>query len=116
MEQWHGQRGVGPSILPGSLTSCPVHLFPVAGGVCSILMYYVDHSLGLTMMVVVFWSIFVPMACGASYGIAPFITRRGLGVATGLIGAGGNVGSAVTQAIFFTGVNMTVAEGFKWMG
>ncbi|KAI3430842.1 hypothetical protein D9Q98_009253 [Chlorella vulgaris] len=86
------------------------------GGVCSILMFYVDHSLGATMAVVVMWSLFVPMACGASYGIAPFITRRGLGVATGLIGAGGNAGSAVTQALFFTGANMTVAEGFLWMG
>jgi uncharacterized membrane protein len=79
-------------------------------------MFYVDHSLGATMAVVVMWSLFVPMACGASYGIAPFITRRGLGVATGLIGAGGNAGSAVTQALFFTGANMTVAEGFLWMG
>lgn len=92
-------------------------------------------------------------------GIAPFITRRGLGVATGLIGAGGessraffcsalypplpaasftpvcpppylpshlalpptlcpsgNTGSAITQAIFFTGAGMTTSEGFKWMG
>ena len=52
-------------------------------------MFYTSHSLGATMAVVVCWSLFVPMACGASYGIAPFITRRGLGVATGLIGAGG---------------------------
>ena len=44
-------------------------------------------------------------------GIAPFITRRGLGVATGLIGAGGNTGSAITQAIFFTSASMTIAEG-----
>lgn len=86
------------------------------GGVCSILMYYADHSLGLTMVVVAFWSLFVPMSCGATYGIAPFITRRGLGVATGLIGAGGNTGSAITQAIFFTSASMTIAEGFKWMG
>ena len=56
------------------------------------------------------------MSCGATYGIAPFITRRGLGVASGLIGAGGNTGSAVTQAIFFTANGMTLAEGFKWMG
>lgn len=79
-------------------------------------MFYTDSSLGLTMMVVALWSIFVPMGCGATYGIAPFITRRGLGVASGLIGAGGNTGAAVTQAIFFTSNSMTLAEGFKWMG
>jgi NNP family nitrate/nitrite transporter-like MFS transporter len=68
------------------------------------------------MFVVACWSIFVPMACGASFGVAPFITRRGLGVATGLIGSGGNAGAAVTQAIFFTATAMTLAEGFLWMG
>ena len=80
------------------------------------MMYVAQHSLGATMVVVVFWSIFVPMACGASFGVAPFITRRGLGVATGLIGSGGNAGAAVTQAIFFTATSMSLAEGFKWMG
>jgi NNP family nitrate/nitrite transporter-like MFS transporter len=79
-------------------------------------MFYTSHSLGATMAVVAFWSIFIPMACGSTYGIAPFITRRGLGVATGLIGAGGNTGSAITQALFFTGTSMTTVEGFKWMG
>ena len=86
------------------------------GGVCSLLMYYARDSLGLTMTIVGFWSVFVPMACGASFGVAPFITRRGLGVATGLIGSGGNAGSSVTQALFFTATAMTVSEGFKWMG
>ena len=28
----------------------------------------------------------------------------------------GNAGSAVTQALFFTGTNMTTLEGFKWLG
>lgn len=42
-----------------------------AGGMCSILMYYTSGSLGHTMAVVVFWSLFVPMACGATYGEAP---------------------------------------------
>lgn len=59
------------------------------GGACSIGMSYLSDSLGLTMIIIVAWSIFVPMACGASYGVAPFITRRGLGAATGFIGAGG---------------------------
>ena len=80
------------------------------------LMYYTKSSLGLTMMIVAFWSILVPMACGASYGIVPFITKRGLGSASGMVGAGGNTGAAITQAIFFTSASMTTAEGFKWMG
>jgi NNP family nitrate/nitrite transporter-like MFS transporter len=86
------------------------------GGLCSLLMFYTKSSLGLTMMIVAFWSILVPMACGASYGIVPFITKRGLGSASGMVGAGGNTGSAITQAIFFTSASMTTAEGFKWMG
>ncbi len=86
------------------------------GGVCSLCMYPARNSLGLTMFVVVCWSIFVPMACGASFGVAPFITRRGLGVATGLIGSGGNAGSSITQAIFFTSAAMTLSEGFLYMG
>ena len=86
------------------------------GGLCSILMYVTRDSLGSTMAVVVFWSIFVPMACGASFGIAPFITRRGLGVASGFIGCGGNIGGAITQAIFFNNTSLSVPEAFQWMG
>ena len=81
------------------------------GGVLSCCMYAARNSLGSTMTVVAFWSIFVPFACGASFGVAPFITRRGLGVATGLIGSGGNAGGAITQAILFTSTSMTLAEG-----
>ncbi len=57
------------------------------------------------MAVYVIWSILVPAACGATFGVAPFITRRGLGYAIGFIGAGGNAGSSITQAAFFTSVS-----------
>lgn len=86
------------------------------GGVMPIILSYMSGSLGLTMMCIAIWAIFVPMACGATYGVAPFITRRGLGVATGLIGAGGNAGGAINQALFFTSPSMTTAEGYRWMG
>lgn len=86
------------------------------GGVLSILMYVTRNTLGGTMAVVAVWSLAIPMACGATFGVAPFITKRGLGVATGLVGSGGNAGSSITQAIFFTNPAMTVAQGFQWMG
>jgi len=93
-----------------------LYVVQMGGGICSLCMYYTRNSLGLTMMIVSFWSILVPMACGASYGIVPFITKRGLGNASGLVGAGGNTGGAITQAIFFTSASMTTAQGFLWMG
>lgn len=39
-----------------------------------------------------------------------------MGVATGLIGAGGNAGAAITTAIFFTPNSISDREGFRWMG
>ncbi len=59
-------------------------------------------------------------ACGAHFGVAPFISRRAYGVVSGVIGAGGNVGAIVTQTIFFAGSKqspqLTTQEGLIWMG
>ena len=69
-----GQAAARARSCPASLTCSAkqnsVHdpALQPAGGVCSILMFYTSHSLGATMAVVVAWSLFVPMGCGASYG------------------------------------------------
>lgn len=86
------------------------------GGLFCMILFWTKDSLGATMAIILIFSVWVQMAEGASYGVVPFITKRGLGVASGLIGAGGNAGSAVTQAIFFTSGSMTTPEGWKWMG
>jgi nitrate/nitrite transporter NarK len=44
----------------------------------------------------------VQMACGATYGVVPFVSKRGYGLVTGIVGGGGSTGSAVTTAIFFS--------------
>merc|ERR1712176_124275 len=44
------------------------------------------------------------------------ISRRALGVVSGFVGAGGNAGSSITQAAFFTPDSLTTQEGIKWMG
>jgi MFS transporter, NNP family, nitrate/nitrite transporter len=86
------------------------------GGVLCIVLGLVDGSFAATLVVLIAFSIFVPMACGATYGVVPFVSRRALGIVCGLVGAGGNAGSAITQAAFFANASWSTQKGFVWMG
>lgn len=90
----------------------------LSGAFC-IIFWMVDYSLSATIIVMLIFSIFCQQACGAHFGIVPFVSRRSYGVVSGIVGAGGNVGAIVTQVIFFAGSAyspvMTVQEGLKWM-
>jgi NNP family nitrate/nitrite transporter-like MFS transporter len=76
----------------------------------------VERSLANSIGVMVVFSFFIEAACGAAYGVVPFISQRALGVVCGMVGAGGNAGSAIAQAIFFTPAVLSVQDAFKWMG
>mmetsp|Transcript_5328 Transcript_5328/g.9214 ORF Transcript_5328/g.9214 Transcript_5328/m.9214 type:complete len:551 (-) Transcript_5328:681-2333(-) len=90
------------------------------GGVSCLVMGHVDYSEGGTIAAMLIFSIFCQQACGATFGVVPFVSRRAYGVVSGAVGAGGNVGAIITQTIFFLGATyspvFTTAEGFRWMG
>jgi len=77
---------------------------------------FVYNSLGATMAVLVVFSIWCQQACGLSCGVVPFVSKRSTGLVYGLVGAGGNTGAAVTQAIFFTYTALSPTQGFFYMG
>jgi NNP family nitrate/nitrite transporter-like MFS transporter len=81
-----------------------------------ILMALAKDSLGTTIAMMVLFSICVQASEGASYGIVPYITRRALGVASGFIGAGGNAGSTICIALFFTKDSIETYDGIMYMG
>jgi NNP family nitrate/nitrite transporter-like MFS transporter len=76
-------------------------VFQVCCGAFSIILGNVDNTFGGTIAVMIIFSAFVQSAEGACYGVVPFVSRRAYGVVAGLVGAGGNTGSAVTKALFF---------------
>ncbi|HYX35486.1 MAG TPA: MFS transporter [Oligoflexus sp.] len=61
-------------------------------------------TLGSAIGLMLVFSLFCQMACGATYAVVPFIQNKALGPVAGLVGAGGNVGAIATGLLFGGGI------------
>lgn len=61
-----------------------LYIIQTCGGLFCIGMGLTDYTLGGTLACMVVFSIFCQQACGAHFGIAPFISRRAYGVVRGV--------------------------------
>ena len=72
-------------------------------------------ALPLAIATLLVFSLFVQMACGATYGVVPFVNRRAMGTVAGIVGAGGNAG-AVAAGFLFRSEGLAVQQGFLYLG
>ena len=74
-----------------------------------------SDTMGISIIIILCFSIAVQMAEGLHFGIVPYVSRPALGIVSGMVGAGGNLGSVIALNIFFTGSQRT-DEGILWLG
>eukprot|EP00928_Gymnodinium_smaydae_P043637 TRINITY_DN291_c0_g1_i1.p1 TRINITY_DN291_c0_g1~~TRINITY_DN291_c0_g1_i1.p1 ORF type:complete len:549 (-),score=113.05 TRINITY_DN291_c0_g1_i1:275-1921(-) len=55
----------------------------------------------VALAVLIFFSLFVQMAEGTSYGIVPFMNKQQLAIVSALVGAGGNLGAVIAGFGFY---------------
>merc|ERR1712159_526973 len=72
-------------------------------------------TLGLVIFIMFLFSIAVQMAEGLTFGIVPSVSCPALGVVSGMVDAGGNLGAVLTTSIFFKGAFRSDA-GIVYMG
>ncbi|MBA0605891.1 hypothetical protein Godav_018423 [Gossypium davidsonii] len=72
----------------------------------------VAGSIGVMCM----FSVFVQAASGLTFGIVPFVSKRSLGVISGMTGSGGTVGAVVTQLLLFSGDKFSTQTSISVMG
>jgi NNP family nitrate/nitrite transporter-like MFS transporter len=75
-------------------------------------------SAGSFTMAIVFmlsFALFLKMANGATYGIVPFINEKNIGLVSGVVGAGGNLGGMLF-GFLFKSESISYVQAFTYIG
>lgn len=72
-------------------------------------------SFGLAILSMLSFALFLKMANGATYGIVPFVNEQNVGLISGVVGAGGNLGGMLF-GFLFRSESITYVQAFRYIG
>lgn len=72
-------------------------------------------SLPMAIVSMLTFAMFLKMANGSTYAIVPFVNPRAVGVISGVVGAGGNIGGML-MGFLFKSQSITYAQAFLYIG
>ena len=72
-------------------------------------------SLMVAIITMLSFALFLKMSNGATYGIVPFVNTKNVGVISGIVGAGGNLGGMLFGFLFKSSA-ITYVQAFTYIG
>jgi len=82
---------------------------------CGMILFAHAGSLSMAIISMVTFALFLKMANGATYAITPFVNEKNVGMVSGIVGAGGNVGGMLF-GFLFKSATITYVEAFQYIG
>lgn len=80
-----------------------------------LIMFASAGSFGMAIFSMITFALFLKMANGTTYAITPFVNEKNVGLVSGIVGAGGNVGGMLF-GFLFKSKNITYLEAFSYIG
>ena len=80
-----------------------------------LIFFAASGNLGMAIFSMLVFALFLKMANGATYAIVPFINEKNVGLVSGIVGAGGNLGGMMFGFLFKSEA-ITYQDAFKYIG
>lgn len=80
-----------------------------------LLLFASAGTLAVAIAFMLLFALFLKMSNGATYGIVPFIDEKNVGLVSGIVGAGGNMGGMLF-GFLFKSKSMSYVQAFHYIG
>ena len=82
---------------------------------CGLILFAQSGTLMIAIISMLSFALFLKMSNGATYGIVPFVNTKNVGMVSGIVGAGGNLGGMLF-GFLFKSTSITYVQAFTYIG